>query len=183
VYESFRQDHHDEETRKRYHRFNVRIDDGQPTPSLDDHGQMERLKRLGKKYCESDNTQLHLREVAKILVGSTFYFENKGWRKSSTDWVCQGTIHSRLSARRRETLSSLLTIKKLSFVVKTESPPRDGGDPEFETTTTVLAAAAPWPMQLEFKVSEAAKDRRICIELKFPDGYHCAISGFPRIIT
>jgi len=66
--------------------------------------------------------------------------------------------------------------------VKTERSPNAGGEPGFEEATAVPAAIAPWPMELEFTVSEASKDRRVCIEVNFPDGIHCAISGFPRTI-
>ncbi|KAH0565577.1 hypothetical protein GP486_001027 [Trichoglossum hirsutum] len=178
-YESFRRDLHDEEVRKRYHRFNVRINDGQPMPSFDDYKHIKRLKDLAEKYCESEDVKLRLREVARILVSSNFYFEKKSWRRLSREWICQGALHSRLSA---EALSMLLK-KGLSFTVRTEGPANAGGEPEFEMTTTVPATIAPWPMSLEFTVSEASKDRRICIGVIFPEGLHCVISGFPRIIT
>lgn len=76
---------------------------------------------------------------------------------------------------------TVLFAKKLSFVVRTEKAPNADGEPEFETTTTIPAAR--WPMPLEFTVSEASKDRRICIDVIFPDGFQCAISGFPTTIA
>jgi hypothetical protein len=181
-YESFLRDLHDEEIRKRYHRFNVRINDGQPMPSLDDYKHIQRLKDLAKKYCESEDMKPRLQEVARILVSSTFYFEGESWNRVSRHWVCQGTIHSRLSAERQEALSTLLR-KRLRFTVKTESPPNAGEEPEFEMVTTVPATVTPWPMSLEFAVPEASKNRRICIDVLLPDGFHHAISGFPRIIA
>ncbi|KAH0538884.1 hypothetical protein FGG08_004540 [Glutinoglossum americanum] len=181
-YESFRRDLHDEEIRKRYHRFNVCINDGQPTPSFDDCRHIQRLKDLAKKHCESKDIEPQLRQLARILVSSTFYYEKKSWHRLPRHWVCQGAIHSRLTAERQKALSALVT-KGVSFMVGTESPPNAGGEPKFETATTVSASVTPWPMPLEFAVSEASKDRRICIDLIFPDGLHCAISGFPRTIA
>jgi hypothetical protein len=181
-YESFRRDIHDEEIRKRYHRFNVRINDGQPTPSLDDYKHVQRLESLAEEYCESEDMKLRLREVARILVSSTFYFEKKSWRRFPRHWVCQGAIHSRLLAERREALNELLR-KRLGFTVRTEKPPIADEEPEFETMATVSATITPWPMPLEFTVPEASKDRRICIDVIFPEGSHFAISGFPRTIT
>ena len=181
-YESFLQGLHDEEIRNRYHRFNVRINDGQPTPPLDGHKHIQRLRTLALEYCESKDTNLRLREVARKLISTTFYFEKKSWRRLSADWVCKGAIHSRLSAERQEALGALLK-KGLCFTVRTERPPNDGEEPEFETTTTVPATLTPWPMPLEFLVPETSKDRRICIDTIFPDGFHCAISGFPRYIS
>jgi hypothetical protein len=181
-YESFRQDLHDKETRKRYHRLNVRINDGQPTPALDDFKQIRRLKELARIYCESEDMKPRLEEVARKLVSSTFYFEKESWSRSSRDWVCQGIIHSRFSAERDEALRALLQ-KGLRFTVRIETRLNNDGEPEFETTTTEPAALTPWPMQLKFTVPEASKDRRISIDVIFPGGLHCAISGFPRIIA
>ncbi|KAI9767630.1 MAG: hypothetical protein M1839_004461 [Geoglossum umbratile] len=180
-YDSFQQDLQDEEMRNRYHRFNVSINDGQPIPSIDDHKQVQRLIDLATKYCENE-VKNSLQEVARKLISSTFYFEKKTWRRSSRDWVCQGTVHSRLSAERPEALSALLA-KGLSFRVRTEGPPSAGGELGFEPATTVPAVVAPWPMPLEFAVSEASKGRRICIDTVFPERLHYPISGFPRTIV
>jgi hypothetical protein len=181
-YRLFRQGLHGRETRKRYRRFNVCINDGQPRPSLDDHKQIPRLKTLAENHCQSKETRWQLGDVARVLISSNFYFEKRKWGRSSGQWVCQGIIHWRLLAERAKALSKLLE-KKLSFLVRTEKPPSAGGEPEWEKVTVVPATFTSWPLQLEFEVPEAAKDRRICIDVIFPDGFRCAISGFPRTIA